>query len=104
MVRDCGLDLRDRPDSSLLYQAVDEFGVVDDVEVSTEVRVLVLDSVEAVGADRYHGLDVVGLHGLDILLGEHLVQVLVTHAAGRVAGARLLVAEDSEVHTRPFEN
>ena len=65
--------------------------------------VLVLDRVEAVRTDRDHGLDVVGLHGLDVLLCEYLVEVLVAHTPRRVARARLLVSEDREVHARPLE-
>ena len=38
----------------------------------------------------------VAVEGRDVLRGEHLADVVVAHPAGRVAGARLLLAEDRE--------
>ena len=39
----------------------------------------------------------VAVEGLDVAAGEHLVDVVVAHPAGRVAGAGLLLAQDGEV-------
>ena len=78
-------------------------GVVDDVVVAADLRVLVLEGVEAVGA----GDDDAGGPGLvehlDVLGREHLEEVLVAHPTGGVAGAALAGAEDREVDTRRLQ-
>ena len=58
---------------------------MDDLEVPAEVWVLVFNVVEAVRAKRNNLLDVVSLERFDILLREHLIQVLVAHAPSRVS-------------------
>ena len=50
------------------------------------------------GHDRDDLLHAVALEHLDVLLGEHLVDVLGPHAPGGIAGAVLLAAEHGEVH------
>ena len=79
-------------------QPVEQLGVVDHLVGATDLRVLVLQRVEAVrtGDDdlRRAGL----VEGLDVLLGQHLEQELVARAAGGVAGAALAVAEHRERH------
>jgi hypothetical protein len=47
-------------------------------------------------ADRENLLDVIILKCLDVLLGEHLEDILMADAPGGVAGAALLFAEHSE--------
>ena len=81
---------------ALAHEAVEQLGVVDDLELDAEVLVLVLQRVEAVGAGRDDLLDLVLLEGLDVLLREALEDELVAGAAGRVAGAGLAVAEHAE--------
>ena len=80
-------------------QFVEELAVVDDAVLAAELRVLVLDRVEAVRARRDDRLDRYRF-SLDVGLGEHLVEVLVAEPPGRLARALLLVAEDGELHPR----
>ena len=70
---------------------------VDDLVVAAELRVLVLERVEAVRAVGDDLLDVVAVEHLDAHLRHRLEQVLVADAARRVAVAGLLGAEDREV-------
>ncbi len=71
--------------------------VVHDLVVAAELRVLVLQRVEAVRALRDDLLHAHAVERLDVLHREHLEDVLVARAAGRVAGAHLARAEDREV-------
>ena len=104
MVRDGHVHHLDGLDAALLDQAVHELAVVQHLVVAAELGILVLDGVETVGADGDDGLDVVAVHHLDVLLGQHLVQVLVAHAAGRVAGAGFLLAQDGEIDAGGLEH
>ena len=90
-------------------QLVQDLGVVDHVVVAVEVRVLVAQGVEAVGAGGddgalplRHALEH-GVEGADVLLGEHLEQKLVAGAPGGIAGAGLALGEHRELHTRGVE-
>ena len=70
-------------------QLLEQLGVVDDLVVAAELRVLVEQRVEAV---RALGDDLAHAHAvehLDVRHRQHLEQVLVAGAAGRVAGAHL---------------
>ena len=71
--------------------------MVHDLVVAAELRVLVLQRVEAVRALRDDLLHAHAVERLDVLHREHLEDVLVARAAGRVAGAQLARAEDGEV-------
>ena len=79
-------------------QLREELAVVLDGELAAHLLVLVADGVEAVRAGRDDRLlgDLVLVERLDVGAGQHLVDVLVAHAAGRVAGAVLLLAQDRE--------
>ena len=72
--------------------------MVDDPERAAELAVLVADRVEAVraGGDDRPLAHAVAVERLDVARGQHLVDVVVAHPAGRIAGARLLLAEDRE--------
>ena len=72
-------------DALALQQLVDHLGVRDDAVVAAELRVLVLDGVEAVRALGDDRLDALGVPGLDVHLGHRLVEVLVAAAAGELA-------------------
>ena len=89
----------DRDQLLLADQSVEQLGVVDDLVLAAELRVLVLDGVEAVraGDDDLGGADLV--EGLDVLLGEHLEQELVAGPSRGVSGAGLAVTEDREGDT-----
>ena len=85
-------------------QLVEQLGVVDNGVTAAELRVLVLEGVEAVGAGhddlallRRHALEHLA-QLLDVLLGEHLEQELVARAAGGVAGAALGLRQDGVLH------
>ena len=74
--------------------------MVDDVEVSAELRVLTGDRVEAVRAGDDDLARLGFREGVDGLGGQHLEERLVAGAAGRIARAGLARAEDSEGHAR----
>ena len=74
--------------------------MVHDLVVAAELRVLVLQHVEAVRALRDDLLHAHAVERLDVLHGEHLEDVLVARAAGLVAVAQLARAEDREVDAR----
>ena len=85
-------------------QLVEQLGVVDNGVTAAELRVLVLEGVEAVGAGhddlallRRHALEHLA-QLLDVLLGEHLEQELVARAAGGVAGAALGLRQHGVLH------
>jgi hypothetical protein len=75
-----------------------QLGVVEHLVVAAELRVLVFEGVEAVGTGGDDFLDVERVEHVDVLPGEHLVEVLVAGAAGRIAGAGLLRTQDGEAH------
>ncbi len=119
MVRDDALDRRHRDQLALVHQVLEQLGVVDDLVVAAELRVLVAQGVEAV---RAGGDDLLGRLGLPRLLGEvalvvHLLaerhvqrgdilhaelleEGLVAEAAGGVTGALLVAAHDRELDAR----
>ena len=84
-------------------ELVEQLGVVHDLVVAAELRVLVLQRVEAVRALRDDLLHAHAVERLDVLHREHLEDVLVARAAGRVAGAQLARAEDREVDAGPLQ-
>ena len=97
---------RHRLEQALAYQAVEQLSVVEDVEMSVKVRVLVADGVKAVRASgddlalalRYAVEGVV--EGLHVLLCHHLEKELVASAAGRIARTGLAGGEDTKLHAR----
>src|SRR2546429_5539483 len=77
---------------------------MDDLEPPAEVRVLVPDRVEAVGAVD-HDLPGSDLgQRLDVLPGQLLVEVLVADATGRVAVAQLPRPQDGEGYAGSLEH
>ena len=82
-------------------QRLEQLDVVDDLVVAAELRVLVEQRVEAV---RALGDDLLHAHAvehLDVRHRQHLEQVLVAGAAGRVAGAHLRRPEDGDGDAGP---
>ena len=75
-----------------------QFRMVQDLVVPAQGRVLVLDGVKAVRTARDDLLRAHLIQRGDIGLGHLLVEILVTQAPGRVAGARLARTEDAKVH------
>ena len=91
-------------------QLVQQLGVVHDLVLATKLRVLILEGVVAVGAGdhnlallRRHTLEDLG-ELLDILLGEHLEEELVTGAASRITGTTLSLGENCVLHTSGVEH
>ena len=84
-------------DLLLGQQRRDILRVVHHLVVAAELRILVHQRVVAVGALRQDQLELVTVERLDILPGELLEQILIARAAGRVAGAGFLLAQDGEV-------
>ena len=76
--------------------------MVDDPVVAAQLAVLVADRVEAVraGRDDRPLAHPVAVERLDVARREDLEHVVVAHPPGRVAGARLLLAEDREPDAR----
>src|SRR5690606_20725588 len=87
---------------ALVDEPLQELRVVDHLVVATELRVLVHQRVEAVGALGDDLLHAHAVERLDVLHGEHLEDVLVARTAGGVAGAVLLRSEDGEVDAGPL--
>ena len=94
----------DRHELLLAHQLVEQLGVVDDLVVAVELRVLAAEGVHAV---RARGDDLArarlaaledGVEHLLGLHGHHLEEELVARAPRRVAGAALLLAEHDVVH------
>ena len=77
--------------------------MVHDLVVAAELRVLVLQRVEAVRALRDDLLHAHAVEHLDVGHGQHLEEVLVAGAAGRVAGAHLRRPEDGHVEAGPLQ-
>ena len=78
-------------------ELAEQLRVVHHLVVAAELRVLVLQRVEAVRALRDDLLHAEAVERLDVLHRQHLEDVLVARAARRVAGAELARAEDREV-------
>ena len=77
--------------------------VVDDLVVAAELRVLVEQRVEAVRALRDDLAHAHAVEHLDVRHRQHLEQVLVARAAGRVAGAHLRRAEHGDGDAGPAQ-
>ena len=94
VVGDGGLDRALGAEAALVDQPPQQLGVVDDLVVAAQVRVLAGQGVEAVGAGGDHLAGPDPVQGLDVLLGLELVEVLVAEPAGGVAGAGFFFAKD----------
>ena len=94
---------RGRREAALAHQLGEQLGVVDDLVVAAEVRVLVGERVEAVRAARDDLAHARLVERLDVLLGVGLEDVLVAHPPRGVAVARLARAEDREVDARGLQ-
>src|SRR4029077_423525 len=77
--------------------------VVNNLVVPAELRKFVADLVEAMWAAGHDRLHAIAVERLDRVLGQHLIEVLVAHAARRIAVAMLLLAEDRETDLAGFE-
>ena len=92
------LGRRDRGQPTVAYQPVEQLAVVHHFAVEAKLRILVLESVETVGA----GHDDLGrlclLQRLGILHRELLINELIPGASSRVPCAGLTVAEHGVAH------
>ena len=70
--------------------------MVDHLVATSQLAVLVADRVEAMRAGGDDALEPVPIERLHVTRGEDLPDVVVAHPPSRVAGARLLLAEDRE--------
>ena len=86
-----------------LDQRLQQLGVVHDLVVAAELRVLVVQRVEAVRALRDDLLHAHAVEHLDVRHGQHLEQVLVARPAGRVAGAHLRRSEHGDGDPGPAQ-
>ena len=74
--------------------------MMDRLVLPAELRVLVLQRVEAVGALRDDLGDTEIVQRLDVLQRQTLEDVLVARATGRITGAEFVLSEDREVDAR----
>src|SRR5207245_4240823 len=82
-------------------QSIQVYGVMNDLERTTQLAIFVADDVEAMracGHDRAL-VHAVAVQRFDVARCEDLIDVVVAHASSRIAGARLLLTEDGEAHT-----
>ena len=103
--RAAGLWGGDRLQATLADQLVQQLSVVNNLVVAAHVWVLITQGVEAVctGHDdlallRRNALECLVQH-LDVLLGQHLEQELITCAASGVTRTTFALAENRELHT-----
>ena len=102
MIGDLAVDRRHRGQPAGFDEMAQQLGVVDDLVVAAELRVLVRQRVEAVRAgsdDLARAFGAVledAVEDLDVLLGETLEHQFVAQATSRVAGAGLAGAHDAE--------
>ena len=76
--------------------------MVDHVVVATQLWVLVGQCVEAVRTLGHDLLHAHAIEGLDILHGQHLENVFVAGATGRVTGAHFRRAKDRKRKSSPL--
>ena len=95
---------RHRLEQALADQAVEQLGVVEDVEVPVKVWVFVTDGIKAVRASGddlalalWHTVEGV-VKGFYVLLRHHLEEELVAGAAGRVTRTGLTRGEHAKLH------
>ena len=102
VVGDLAVDRCHRCESARLDQVAEQLGVVHDLVVAAQLRVLIRQRVEAVWAGRDDLSGALGavleyaVEGLDVLLRQTLEHQLIAEAAGRVAGAGLAGAHHAE--------
>jgi hypothetical protein len=89
-------------EAAVLDEGLEELGVVHDLVVAPELGILVAQCVEAVGALGHDLADAHAVERLDVLHGQHLEDVLVARAPGRIPGAVLGWAEDGEADVGPL--
>jgi hypothetical protein len=77
---------------------------MDNLKVATELWIFMLQTIKAMGTTGHDFLDIVGIKNLNIALTDGLEQVLITHAASRVATTILLVTQNAKVNSRRLEN
>src|SRR5882762_1455343 len=85
-----------RGESACIDEFLEKLRVVDDLVVPAEIRVLVLDRVEAVRARRDDPPHAIAVQGLDVRLDHRLCEVLISEAPRRIAGALLLGSQYGE--------
>src|SRR6185312_7360286 len=95
---DGALGWRDRGQPTVAYQPVEQLSVMHDLAVDAELRILVLQCIQAVCARR----DDLGrlrlLQGVGILQSELLVDELISGASRWVTRTRLTIAEYGIAH------
>ena len=77
--------------------------MVNDLKLSAELGVLVLNRVITMGAGGNYLFQVIALHCLGVLLGLELELMFITQAASRVAAAAFFLTEDTEVDAGLFQ-
>ena len=87
-----------RADLVSLDQLLDILRAMVDCVVPAQVRVFVGNRVEAVRTLGNHFLDVIAVQGLNVLLGQHAVEILVAQTPRRVARTAFLFAQNGEAH------
>src|SRR5438132_2077128 len=93
-----------RREPTRVDQFPEELGVVDDIVCPAEVRIFVLQRVEAVRTGRDDTRDPVAVQRLDVPHDHRLRQVFVAESPRWIAGALLLPSEDGEPHAGLLED
>lgn len=83
-------------DLALVDQLLQEGCVVDNLVLATQLRIFVLQGIEAVRTCCYDLLDVVPIQQLNVLIRHHLEKELISGAANRVAGAHLFFTQNGK--------
>src|SRR5437016_5476462 len=87
-----------RREPTRVDQFAKELGVVDDVVSPAEIRIFVLQRVEAVRTSRDDSRDRVAVQRLDVPHDHRLRQIFVAESPRWIAGALLLRSEDGKPH------
>ena len=86
------------------YELRDNFRVVINFKIAAEVRVIFLNGVEAVRADRNDLFHAVAVHHIDVGLRQRLEQILIAGTHRGIAAAAFFRSQNTEADTGFLEN
>ena len=73
--------------------------MADDLEAGIELRVFILQCIEAVGAGRQQFVELDGFEGFNVLFRHDLVDIFMPQAAGGFSAAAFSIAQNGEIDT-----
>src|SRR5262249_45697 len=83
-------------DATSSHQLLNEFRVMDNGKRPIQLRILVLECIEAVRTARDNALWLITLEPLDVCLSEDLIQVFVASSSGWIAAACFFFAKNGK--------